>query len=57
LILGGQMIHPLGTQRTAAQAEVPLSIASDYREACLVESMSKKAAAALARRCLQNIFS
>lgn len=35
---------------------MPTKIAEDFNEACLVESLSKKAAAALARRCLQNIL-
>jgi hypothetical protein len=35
---------------------VPEGIAGDYKEACLVEPLSKKAAAALARRCLQNML-
>jgi hypothetical protein len=37
-------------------AEVPLSLAEDYREACLVLSDSPKASAALSRRCLQNLL-
>lgn len=51
-----KMIQPMGSQRTQAPKEVPEAIRNDYTEACLVEGLSKKAAAALARRCLQNMF-
>lgn len=52
----GNMIYPLGATRPPCPSEVPGSIANDYKEACLVEQYSKKAAAALARRCLQNVL-
>jgi hypothetical protein len=52
-----QMVVPLGSSRVPAPAEVPENIAKDYAEACLVEPLSAKASAALARRCLQNILS
>jgi hypothetical protein len=51
-----QMIYPLGSARPPIPQEVPASIANDYEESCLVELYSKKAAAALARRCLQNLL-
>jgi hypothetical protein len=35
---------------------VPKQFASDYSEACLVFADSAKAAAALGRRCLQNLL-
>jgi hypothetical protein len=35
---------------------VPVSIASDYREACLVRNLSPKASATLSRRCLQGMI-
>ncbi len=50
------MIHPLGSTRSPCPNEVPAEIAEDYKEACLVEHLSPKAAAALARRCLQNML-
>lgn len=53
------MIFPLGATRPPCPEELENAnedIASDYKEACLVEQYSKKAAAALARRCLQNIL-
>lgn len=51
-----QMIFPLGRSRPPCPKEVPNLIAEDYVEACLVELLSKKSAAALARRCLQNVL-
>lgn len=56
IFLEWRMIYPLGTSRLNAPKEVPLPIAQDFNEACLVESLSAKAAAALARRCLQNML-
>lgn len=56
LFYNSQMIYPLWSTRSSAPIEVPTKIAEDFNEACLVESLSKKAAAALARRCLQNIL-
>ena len=50
------MIHPLGSTRPPCPLEVPSEISEDYKEACLVEHLSSKAAAALARRCLQNML-
>ena len=50
------MIYPLGSSRKPCPKEVPIEIAEDYKEACLVEHLSSKATAALARRCLQHIF-
>lgn len=51
-----QMILPLGSSRPHCPKEVPKNIAKDYEESCLVEHLSPKAAAALARRCLQNML-
>lgn len=56
LLFNSRMILPLSSQRPPAPAEVPESVASDYKDACLVEPLSAKAAAALARRCLQNLL-
>jgi len=50
------MIYPLGATRPPCPSEVPEAISQDYKEACLVEQYSKKAAAALTRRCLQTML-
>jgi len=50
------MVYPLGSTRPPCPNEVPVKIAQDYNEACLVEHLSPKAASALARRCLQNML-
>ncbi|HEV2511057.1 DUF4145 domain-containing protein [Bosea sp. (in: a-proteobacteria)] len=42
--------------RSPVSGEVPVHLAEDYREACLVLADSPKASAALARRCLQGIL-
>jgi len=49
-------VRPLGTTRPPCPQEVPLGIANDYKEACLVFPFSSKASAALSRRCLQNLL-
>lgn len=54
--LNGKLIYPLGSSRPPCPSEVPTNISQDYTEACLVEPFSKKASAALSRRCLQNIL-
>lgn len=56
IFFGETMVHPMGATRTPCPREVPTGIAEDYKEACLVENLSPKAAAALARRCLQNML-
>lgn len=56
IFLDDAMIYPSGTKRPPCPEEVPENIKEDYKEACLVEPHSKKAAAALARRCLQHIL-
>jgi len=56
IFFDSQMIYPIGANRSSAPNDVPYSIAEDFNEACLVEPLSNKAAAALWRRCLQNIF-
>jgi hypothetical protein len=48
-------IQPLGGER-AAPPEVPEHIAQDYREATRCTSLSSKASATLARRCLQALI-
>ncbi|HIC0119728.1 TPA: DUF4145 domain-containing protein [Escherichia coli] len=47
------------TEKIRAQnypAYIPSSILSDYREACAIVSLSPKASATLARRCLQGMI-
>jgi len=56
MFLDDEMIFPKGSFRPTAPKEVPDEIANDFNEACLVESLSPKAAGALARRCLQNLL-
>ena len=51
-----KMIFPLGSNRSRCPEEVPENLKNDYKETCLVEPLSKKAAAALGRRCLQNLL-
>jgi uncharacterized protein Smg (DUF494 family) len=50
------MVYLSGSSRSPCPIEVPEAIRQDYIEACLVEPYSKKASAALARRCLQNML-
>lgn len=54
--IDSKMIYPLWAQRNSAPQEVPAEVSNDFNEACLVESLSAKAAAALWRRCLQNML-
>lgn len=56
IFLDENMIYPLGTKRGEAPTEVPEKIRQDFNEACIVENLSKKASAALGRRCLQNLL-
>jgi len=49
-------IWPRGGGRPPCPKEIPLIIASDYNEACIVLQDSPKASAALSRRCLQNLL-
>ena len=56
ILFEDRLIYPLGATRSSAPKEVPSEIRQDFNEGCLVESLSKKASAALARRCLQNIL-
>lgn len=50
------MVYPKGVSRSPVPADVPETIAVDYREACLVIADSPKASAALSRRCLQHVL-
>jgi ribosomal protein S27AE len=47
---------PRRTERPPPPREVPVEIADDYREACLILVDSPKASAALSRRCLERIL-
>jgi len=51
-----RMLWPKGTQRPPVPVEVPSDLAVDYAEACLSLADSPKAAAALARGCLQHLL-
>ena len=51
-----QTIRPFASSRPPVPPEVEVIFASDYKEACLILTMSPKASAALSRRCLQNIL-
>jgi hypothetical protein len=50
------LFRPRGSSRPPCPVEVPPNLAGDYLEACLVLPDSAKAAAALGRRCLQNLL-
>ncbi len=50
------LIRPKGSSRPPCPPEVPTSLSTDYVEACTVLPDSAKAAAALGRRCLQNLL-
>lgn len=50
------VVEPRTAGRDPVPGEVPLEIANDYREACLVLTDSPRASAALSRRCLQHIL-
>lgn len=54
--VNGRIVYPIGSSRPLCPSEVPIGISQDYTEACLVEPYSKKASAALSRRCLQNML-
>ncbi len=56
IFFGDVMMHPKGSTRPPCPNEVPKDIAEDYGEASLVEHLSSKASAALARRCLQAML-
>jgi endogenous inhibitor of DNA gyrase (YacG/DUF329 family) len=51
-----RLVHPFGVVQTVPK-EVPAKIAEDFLEAAAVLQTSKKASAALSRRCLQHILS
>ena len=49
-------VFPKSSGRSAPPAEVPVNVAQDYEEACLVLQDSAQASAALSRRCLQHLL-
>lgn len=51
-----QTVRPFASSRPPVPPEVGLAFATDYKEACLILTLSSKASAALSRRCLQNIL-
>jgi len=50
------LVRPKGVNRSPIPTEVPKKFADDYAQGCLVLPDSSKAAAALGRRCLQNLL-
>ncbi len=50
------MVFPRKATRPPAPPEVPAEYAKDFNEACLILTDSPNAAAAQARRCLQNLI-
>lgn len=48
-------LYPRGTAKPQPDY-IPLALREDYEEACLVRDLSPKAAATLARRCLQGMI-
>jgi hypothetical protein len=50
------LARPKGINRSPIPTEVPKKFGDDYNEGCLVLPDSSKAAAALGRRCLQNLL-
>jgi len=55
-ILQEFLAWPRTGNRPPAPAGVPEDLSNDYNEACLVLELSPKAAAAMGRRCLQNLL-
>jgi hypothetical protein len=51
-----RLLWPRGTGRPPVPPEVPPELAADYSQACLIVGDSPKAAAALARSCLQHLL-
>jgi hypothetical protein len=50
------LVHPRSSGRPPCPPEVPVAVAQDYAEACLVIGDSPRASAALSRRCLQWVL-
>lgn len=51
-----RLVNPQAIARKPVHPDVPTHVANDFTEACLVLSLSPKASAALARRCLQSLL-
>lgn len=49
-------VYPRSSSRAPTPNEIPADLKKDYEEACEVLSISAKASAALARRCMQTIL-
>jgi len=56
VVASDRLVKPKSISRAPVPPEVPKKFADDYVEACLVLADSAKAAAALGRRCLQNVL-
>ncbi|MBN2305946.1 MAG: DUF4145 domain-containing protein [Anaerolineae bacterium] len=54
--LGPFLIWPRHASFSPAPPEVPSELAEDYNEARVIQDLSPKASAALARRCLQGLL-
>jgi hypothetical protein len=54
--LDKELVWPKTTIPRPVPTEVPSEIASDFKEAIIVQSISNKASAALSRRCLQHLL-
>ncbi len=55
-VVSDKLVKPKGSTRPPCPTEVPRKFADDYAEGCLVLPDSPKSAAALGRRCLQNLL-
>lgn len=51
-----QTVRPFASSRPPVPPEVDETFSRDYKESCLILTLSPKASAALSRRCLQNIL-
>jgi len=51
-----QTVRPFASSRPPVPTEVDDLFSKDYKEACLILTLSPKASAALSRRCLQNVL-
>jgi len=56
IISGRQTVRPFASSRPPVPPQVDDLFSIDYREACLILTLSPKASAALSRRCLQNVL-
>jgi hypothetical protein len=56
LIRFRQTVRPFTSSRPSVPPEVEDVFSKDYKESCLILTLSPKASAALSRRCLQNVL-